>query len=406
MPNHHSLFRCALLGSALAIIALTPAAGANASRDDLKRIRAIEGNHAFASRPKSGAASGFSATNATYTVLHQFAGGSNDGSGSGANVTLDDAGNIYGTTDFGGAHSDGVVFKLAPDGTQTLLHSFAGSDGAAPDGGVVVLSNGTLYGTAGSGGAGGNGVLFTISKKGKYKVLHDFSSNDGSFLRGDLIRDKLGNLYGTALFGGVNGDGTVFKYGFDGTFTVLHAFNGTDGEFPEHGVVSDKAGNLYGVTAFGGASDNGSVYKIASDGTFTTLYSFTGGADGGFLYGGLDIDKDGNLYGSTVDGGANASGTVFKLTPGGTLDHALQLHRRHRRWRPGRRHAAGGQESVQHGRRRRRRRLPLRRDLSGLSEGQRDGAPCVYRHRRQRIFRRVGQEQRRLLRHHRFRRNQ
>ena len=317
MHDFHTALRCALLGSALAIAALTPAMSANASREDTKRIRAIEGNHA--SRLKNGTASGFSTADSTYTVLHKFAGGANDGSGSGANVTLDGAGNIYGTTDFGGAHSNGVVFKLAPDGTQTILHSFVGSEGSQPDGGVVVLGNGTVYGTAGSGGAGGNGVLFKISKNGKYKVLHDFTASDGAFLRGNLIRDKLGNFYGTALFGGVNGDGTVYKYGFDGSFTVLHAFNGTDGEFPEHGVVRDSDGNLYGVTAFGGATDNGSVYKIAADGTFSTVYSFTGGADGGFLYGGLDVDKDGNLYGSTVDGGANASGTVFKLTPGGTL---------------------------------------------------------------------------------------
>jgi uncharacterized repeat protein (TIGR03803 family) len=318
MRNRYMLFRCALLGSALAMTALT-AAGADLSRTEMKRIRAIEGNRSSVTQPGSNGASGPGAADATYTVLHKFVGGANDGSGSGANVTRDDAGNIYGTTDFGGVHGDGVVFKLAPDGTQTLLHSFAGSDGSAPDGGVIVLGNGTIYGTTGSGGAGSNGVLFTITKKGKYKVLHDFASNDGAFLRGDLIRDKLGNLYGTALFGGVNGDGTVFKYGFDGTFTVLHAFNGTDGEFPEHGVVRDDAGNLYGVTAFGGADDNGAVYKIASDGTYSTLYSFTGGADGGFLYGGLDIDKDGNLYGSTVDGGAHGAGTVFKLSPTGTL---------------------------------------------------------------------------------------
>jgi uncharacterized repeat protein (TIGR03803 family) len=314
------LFRCALLGSALAIAALTPATGANVSRDDVKRMRAIGGNHALTSlRPKSGNVSAFSTANSTYTVLHNFLGGGGDGSGSGANVTLDDSGNIYGATDFGGSHSDGVVFKLAPDGTLTVLHTFAGSDGANPDGGVLLMPNGDLFGTAGGGGAGGNGVLFKLKANGKYKVLHDFSTNDGSFLRGNLIRDKLGNFYGTALFGGANSDGTVFKYGFDGTFTVLHAFNGTDGEFPEHGVVSDKAGNLYGVTAFGGASDNGAVYKIAANGTFTTLYSFTGGTDGGFLYGGLDIDADGNLYGSTVDGGANGQGTVFKLAPNGTL---------------------------------------------------------------------------------------
>ena len=314
MRQYHMLFRCALLGSALAIA--TTAAGADVARENMKRTKAIHGNRPAAARLN---ASGSSRAGGTYTDLHDFAGGANDGAGSGANVTLDDLGNIYGTTDFGGAHGDGTVFKLAPGGTLTLLHSFSGADGSGPDGGVIVTPTGTIYGTAGGGGTGGNGVLFKISAKGKYKVLHNFSSTDGSFLRGDLIQDRQGNLYGTALFGGANDDGTVFKYGFDGTFSVLHAFNGTDGEFAEHGVVSDKQGNLYGGTAFGGASDNGTVYKLAPDGTLTTLHSFSGGADGGFLYGGLDIDKDGNLYGSTVEGGAHDSGTVFKLTPGGTL---------------------------------------------------------------------------------------
>jgi uncharacterized repeat protein (TIGR03803 family) len=313
MRNGHTMLQCVLLGSAVAITALTSAAGAE--RDDLKRMRAIQGNRPHALHPNGG----FSAAGGTYAVLHDFAGGANDGADSGANVTVDDLGNVYGTTDFGGAHSDGVIFKLAPDGTQTILHSFAGSDGSDPDGGVLLMPNGALFGTAEGGGTGGNGVLFRLSGKGDYKVLHDFGANDGSFLRGDLIRDKQGNLYGTALFGGVNGDGTVFKYSFDGTFSVLHAFNGDDGEFPEHGVVRDQEGNLYGVTAFGGASDDGTVFKLAPDGTLTTLHSFTGGADGGFLYGGLDIDKDGNLYGSTVEGGANGHGTVFKLAGDGTL---------------------------------------------------------------------------------------
>jgi len=316
MLNASKLFRCALLGSAVAIAALTPAIGADSAHTNLKRTRAIQGDHPL--RFNSGTSSPVTAEG-TYTDLHDFAGGANDGAGTGANVTLDDVGNIYGTTDFGGSHGDGVVFKLAPDGTQTILHAFAGSDGSEPDGGVIVTPSGTLYGTAGGGGASGNGVLFKLSANGKYKVLHDFGASDGFFIRGDLIRDKQGNLYGTALFGGANDDGTVFKYGFDGTFTVLHAFNGTDGEFPEHGVVRDQEGNLYGVTAFGGTSDNGTVFKLAPDGTLTTLHNFTGGADGGFLYGGLDIDKDGNLYGSTVDGGANGAGTVFKLAQDGTL---------------------------------------------------------------------------------------
>src|SRR5205823_10395277 len=108
-------------------------------------------------------------------------------------------------------------------------------------------------------------------------------------------------------------------YNTKGKLTVLHTFSGSDGQYPEHGVISDKAGNLYGVTAFGGTHGEGAVYEIAKDGTFTTLYNFTAGADGGFLYGGLAIDRDGNLYGSTVSSGAHGAGTVFELTPGGTL---------------------------------------------------------------------------------------
>jgi len=319
MRNGSKSFRCALLGSAIAIVALAPAIAADNAHANLKRTRAIEGNHPVAQRSIKNAASGLSTAEGTYTDLHDFAGGTTDGQDPTANVSVDDAGNIYGTAEFGGAHGDGVVFQRAPNGTQTILHSFTGNDGSEPDGGMVLMPNGTLYGTGSAGGAGGNGVIFKISPKGKYKVLHDFTSNDGSFIRGDLIRDKQGNLYGTGLFGGVNGDGTVFKYGFDGTFSVLHAFNGTDGEFPEHGVVRDSEGNLYGATAFGGASDNGSVYKLAPNGTLTTLHSFTGGDDGSFLYGGLDIDKDGTVYGATADGGAHNAGTVFKITSDGTF---------------------------------------------------------------------------------------
>lgn len=315
----HTLFHCALLGSTLALAALTPAAGASLSRADWDRIRAATGNHASAL--PSGAASGFTAARlpATYTVLHDFAGPPSDGNGSGAEVTLDSAGNIYGTTDYGGADSYGTIFKLA-GGTETLLHSFGGTgDVSTPDGAVTIESNGDMYGTTTFGGSSGNGGIWKLAANGTYTVLHNFSTNEGNFARGKLIQDRRGNFYGTALFGGANGDGTVFKFNARGKVTVLHTFSGTDGEFPEHGVVRDRAGNLYGVTAFGGADGNGTVYEVARDGTFTTLHSFTGGADGGFLYGGLAIDRDGNLYGSADDGGANGVGTVFELAPDGTL---------------------------------------------------------------------------------------
>jgi uncharacterized repeat protein (TIGR03803 family) len=316
----HTSFRVALLGSTLTLAALTAPAHADGSRADLERILAATGKHSSASQ--SGAVSLFRATHtpATYTVLHNFAGGSGDGQYSSAEVTLDSAGNIYGTTEGGGANSSGTLFEVTAGGTESLLHSFGGTgDGTSPDGAVTIESNGDMVGTTDFGGTTGNGTIWKLAAGGTYTVLHSFASNEGDFVRGRLVEDKKGNFYGTALFGGTTGDGTVFKYSSKGTLTVLHTFNGSDGYYPEHGVVRDKAGNLYGVTAFGGASDEGTVYEIAGDGTFSTLYSFTAGADGGFLYGGLAIDKDGNLYGSTVSYGANGAGTVFKLAPGGTL---------------------------------------------------------------------------------------
>jgi uncharacterized repeat protein (TIGR03803 family) len=319
-----TLFRDALLGSTLAVAALTPAAGASLSRADWDRIRAATGNHSSA--VQSGAASGFTAARppATYTVLHDFAGPPSDGAGSGAEVTLDSAGNIYGTTDYGGAYGTngyGTIFKIATGGAETLLHSFGGTgDGTTPDGAVTITSAGNMYGTTIGGGSSGNGVIWKLAAGGTYTVLHNFTADESNFARGRLIQDRKGNFYGSDLFGGAAGDGTVFKFNARGKVSVLHTFSGTaDGEFPEHGVVSDKAGNLYGVTAFGGADDNGTIYEIAKDGTFTTLYTFTGGADGGFPYGGLAIDRDGNLYGSADDGGSDGVGTVFELAPGGTL---------------------------------------------------------------------------------------
>ena len=308
-------YRIALLGSALALIAITPAIGANRSHADRQALAAW-GVRPAAARLHNGGTSRVNA--ADYTDLYDFTGGA-DGSFPTSEVTLDGDGNIYGTASSGGAHGAGVIFKLASDGTQTPIYSFSGSDGADPDGAVIVMGNGKIFGTTQSGGSG-NGVLYELTSNGRYKKLHVFTgTDDGTFIRGRLVRDGSGNLYGTALFGGANGDGTVFKYGADGTFSVVHAFNGNDGEYPEHGVVMDSSGNLYGATAFGGTGGEGTVYKIAADGTFSTLYNFTGQADGGFLYGTVGVGRDGNVYGNTVEGGANSQGTAFKVAQDGTL---------------------------------------------------------------------------------------
>jgi uncharacterized repeat protein (TIGR03803 family) len=308
-------YRIALLGSALALVAFTPAIGANVSHADHRALAAMGVRPAALHQHGSTTAR---VNPANYTDLYDFTGGA-DGSSPTAEVTLDGDGNIYGTASSGGAHGAGVIFKLSSDGAETPIYSFDGTHGADPDGAVIVMGNGKIFGTT-QGGGSGNGVLYELTPKGSYKVLHAFAgTDDGTFIRGRLVRTKTGDLYGTALFGGVNGDGTVFKYGANGKFSVVHAFNGNDGEFPEHGVVSDSAGNLYGVTAFGGTSGEGTVYKIAADGTFSTLYNFTGGADGGFLYGTVGVGNDGNVYGNTVEGGANSQGTVFRVTQDGTL---------------------------------------------------------------------------------------
>ncbi|HTZ71839.1 MAG TPA: choice-of-anchor tandem repeat GloVer-containing protein [Acetobacteraceae bacterium] len=316
MYSEHTLFRGALLCATLSVAALTPAVGASMSRADWQRVQAATG------RQVSALPHGFAAARpaATYTILHNFAGGTADGGGSTAEVTLDNSGNIYGTTGNGGTYGGGVLFTLASDGTETLLHSFGGAgDGTSPDGAVTLLASGDIYGTTQDGGSGDNGTLFELTAKGKYKVLHSFATSEGSFIRGRLVQDKAGDFFGTALFGGPSGNGSVFEYSAAGTLTVVHGFNGTDGQYPEHGVISDKAGDLFGVTAFGGANGEGAVYEISKKGKFKTLYSFTGGADGGFLYGGLAIDSSGNLYGNTVNGGINNEGTVFELSPAGKL---------------------------------------------------------------------------------------
>jgi uncharacterized repeat protein (TIGR03803 family) len=282
----------------------------------------------FGSAVALGLFSASSEAKRTYTVLHNFAGAPSDGAYSYGSVRFDDAGNLYGTTNQGGASDAGVIFKIATDGTETILHSFDGAAGGAnPRGGVTIIqSTGDLYGTASSGGtssncgSGGCGVLYRLSADGEFTMLHNFDgSSDGSFPVGRMIRDRLGNFYGAAAYSGSNGDGTIFRYGADGSFTVLHSFAGTDGAFPQGSLIRDRAGDLYGVTQSGGADNNGSVYKLAPDGALTTLYSFTGGNDGFLPVGGMDRDKAGNLYGTTELGGSGSSGTVFKLAPGGTL---------------------------------------------------------------------------------------
>ena len=260
--------------------------------------------------------------NGTETVLHAFAGGTTDGQFPLRRLVMDSAGNLYGTTALGGANDLGTVFKISAAGTETVLYSFAGKQ--QPSGGLIMDGAGNLYGTTSGGGANDDGTVFKIGPNGTETVLYSFGSSatDGSAPLSGLIMDGAGNLYGTTAGGGANDDGTVFKIGPNGTETILHSFAGgtTDGARPEAGLIMDSAGNLYGTTLLAGVNQAGTVFKIdLTTGTETVLYSFSDNTtDGADPQAALIMDSAGNLYGTTVDGGANNDGTVFKISPNGT----------------------------------------------------------------------------------------
>jgi uncharacterized repeat protein (TIGR03803 family) len=266
------------------------------------------------------------------TVLHAFQGGV-DGSSSLAGVVADKAGNLYGTTWDSGANLCGTIFRIAPDGSESVLYSFkGGNDGCSSSGTLLLDDKGDLFGTTQGGGRGGLGTVFELKPSGKERVLHSFGGgSDGSVPNSGLIRDKQGDLFGVTLSGGgtgCNGQGcgTVFALTAKGGETVIYAFKGgDDGAEPRGTLLLDKAGNLYGTTSFGAKTSGGTVFKIAPNGTETLLYIFcslSGCVDGAGPVGGVISDGVGNLYGTASDGGANCApdgcGAVFKLSPNGT----------------------------------------------------------------------------------------
>jgi len=259
----------------------------------------------------------------TETVLYSFP-GTPDGANPIAGVIFDAAGNLYGTTDNGGAYGCsgcGTVFKLAPDGAETVLYSFpGGAEGSAPYAGLVRGKKGYLYGATLSAPPNTYGTVYKVSPKGVHTVLYGFTGGaDGADPYGEnLIFDKAGNLYGTGYSGGAFEQGVVFELTPAGTESVLYSFSGgVDGGRPYAGVIQDKLGNFYGTTLQGGAFGFGTVYKLTPSGSETVLHSFAGAPDGSTPHGGLILDHKGNLYGTTDDGGTSNAGTVFEISASG-----------------------------------------------------------------------------------------
>lgn len=272
-----------------------------------------------------GGASGFGAIfkldkTGKESLLYSFGPGT-DGEYPGSGLIQDAAGNLYGTTGYGGKSGNGTVFKISKSGKETVLHSFTGTDGQYPFSTLLRDSAGTLYGTASAGGASSNGTVFKLTTKGKATVLHSFAGGtDGANPYAGMVQDNKRNFYGTTYYGGAGCQGfdcgTVFKMTPKGKTTVLHAFGVTDGHYPDFGtLVRDAAGNLYGTTYAGGSADMGVVFKLSSKGQETLVYTFTGGTDEGFPVAGLVQDKAGNFYGVTLGNASTTFGTVFKVRP-------------------------------------------------------------------------------------------
>jgi uncharacterized repeat protein (TIGR03803 family) len=302
----------------------------------------------------------------TVTTLHSFGGA--DGANPAAGLVLGTNGLFYGTTYAGGANGYGTVFALTQGGKLTTLYSFCSQSGCAdgeyPVAGLVQATNGSFYGTTESGGANdaagcnyanqvGCGTVFEITPSGKLTTLYSFCSQsgcaDGEFPTGPLVQGADGNLYGTTYTGSpgtplASDWGSIFKITKSGKLNTIYTFvcSGSlsnldcpNGQGLPGGLVQAADGSFYGTTSAGGADDScvvevgsifgcGTIFNVTTSGTLTTLYSFcaqNGCADGELPFAGLLEGTDGNFYGTTFSGfpGMPSYGTVFKITPGGTL---------------------------------------------------------------------------------------
>jgi uncharacterized repeat protein (TIGR03803 family) len=289
----------------------------------------------------------------TKSTIYTFRGNASqvkisDGSNPSGGLTLDNAGNLYGTTLWGGggktcSYTDvgcGAVFELSPSAsgawTEKLIHRFDGATGANPLGGVIFDSTGNLYGTTSEGGASnsscdyGCGTIFELSPSSaggwSSTVLQTFNGSNGFSPSSGLVMDSKGNLYGTTVFGGPSDNGVVFAVEHSGSkwkLITLFEFDNTDGSSPDTSLTFDSHGNLYGATPAGGATCSvsgtcGVIFKLSlSSGKWqeSTYYSFQGEPDGAVPQGPIIFDSHDNAFGITTLGGTANLGTFYEITP-------------------------------------------------------------------------------------------
>lgn len=285
------------------------------------------------------------------TVLYTFKGGP-DGANPVTSLIRDSAGNLYGNTQGDGNLGDrSTVFKLDANGNETVLYDFEGPEGCCQDSPLALDETGNLYGTSPYGGDlgcgyqnSGCGSIYRLTQAGHLTVIHTFTGEDGMQPEGGVIVDK-NSLYGSTILGGnlscftpvgrygvPEGCGTVYKLDRNGKLTVLHTFSGqSDGSAPL-GLIRDPGGNLYGIAQYGGdltcyaPAGCGTVFKVDTSGKFSVLFTFTSALTDSPRYAShLMRDAAGNLYGVSQFGGANFSGFLFKLAPNGTFTNLFNF---------------------------------------------------------------------------------
>lgn len=294
-----------------------------------------------------------------FTALGSGTATNTDGATPIGTLVQDANGNLYGTTQTGGANGNGTIFEVTTSGTFTRLYTFGATtgntDGAQPYAGLTIDSSGNLYGVTAAGGANGNGVVFKVVLSGgspSYSVLHTFGPSsgtspninaDGAIPQGALLIGQDGNLYGTTTTGGSGGSGTVFVVTTTGAgFTTLYNFSAytaakvgasltvytnNDGAAPVAALIQDGAGNLWGTTEAGGSNGTGTVFKLTTAGALTTVHTFSAytatasgtyvNTDGSGPIGALVIGSDGSVYGTTYQGGTHGYGSIFLINGNG-----------------------------------------------------------------------------------------
>lgn len=284
----------------------------------------------------------------TFTNLCSFS--QSSGGFAQAGLVQGSDGNFYGTTFYGGTSTNcengcGTIFRVSPTGSLTNLHSFEGSDGKNPAAALIQGTDGNFYGTTTDGGNTnlyeniGVGTVFRISPSGTFTSLYTFTASpvwhdqgtNGVGPGAGLVQGSDGNFYGTTGLGGQSlncsmGCGTIFRIDPNGCFTSLHSFDGADGQAIHAGLVQGCDGNFYGTTSLGGTNGCGTIFRISSNGSFTNFYMFSISEGGPGSDSDLVLGSDGNFYGTTAGGGAGGYGSVFRISPDGSLTNLYSFH--------------------------------------------------------------------------------